>query len=210
MTAGDRPWWRRRWVTVGEIVAVAGLVLAGLGYWDAHRARLNQARDEVAAQRQSAARQSLVLTATVQEAGAKLVLSPLRPGQAVQSQRYIFPRTVLDHAMEVSAAQPQIDRVWFEAGLKSALEAAARARGGKPVNGEGVLPVGLATSYIEDGETRSDASVYGLGYRLVPGGLFGGRRVVLEGLAVLRRHVAGDLQAAVEAEWRRVSARPLA
>lgn len=210
MTADDRPWWRRRWVTVGEIVAVAGLVLAGLGYWDAHRARLTQARDEVAAQRRSAARQSLVLTATVQEAGAKLVLSPLRPQQAVQSQRYVFPRAVLDHAMEVTAAQPQIDRAWFEAGLKSSLEAAARVRGGKPADGEGVLPVGVATSYIEDGETRSDASVYGLGFRLVPSGLFGGRRVVLEGLAVLHRHVAGDLQAAVDAEWRRVSAQPLA
>lgn len=195
---------------MGEVVAIAGLALAGLGYWDAHRARSTQSREEAAAQRQAAARQSLVLIATVREGGAKLVLAPLRSGQAVQSQRYLFPHAVLDHAMEVSAAQPQIDRAWFEGGLKAALEAAARARGEKLADGEGVLPVGVSTSYIEDGETRSDASVYGLGFRLVPGGLFGGRRVVLEGLAVLRRRTPGDLQATVEAEWRRVSARPLA
>ena len=204
------PWWRRRWATVGEVVGVAALVIAALGYWDAHRERGAERAEKTAAARREAARESLVLTASVQADGARLLLSPLRPGQAIQSQRYRFPRAVSERVMEVSAAQPQIDRAWFEGGLKSALEAAAQARGDKLAEGEGSLPVAVATSYIEDGDTRSDASLYRIGYRLSAGGLFGGRKVTLQGLSLLRRGVGADPQAAVDASWRATSAHALA
>ena len=63
-------------------------------------------------------RQALVLRAEVVDNGERLMLHPLRDEQAVQSQRYLFPRAVLGHAMEVTAAQPQIDLAWVEEGLK--------------------------------------------------------------------------------------------
>ena len=203
-TAAQRKaaWWRGRWVTIGEIVGVGALGVALLGYLDARRERAETRVERTRETRVEAARAALVLTATADADGARLTLSPMRPGQAVQSQRYLFPKAVLDHAMEVAAAQPQIDRGWIAAGLVRA----AKAGGGAPT-GEGALPVGLETTYVEDGETRIDRSLYRLGYRVEKGGLFAGPRVVLQGLSLERRGVSGDLQAAVETRWRTVGAR---
>jgi hypothetical protein len=107
--------------------------------------------------------------------------------------------------MEVTAARPQIDRVWFETGLKAALNA-----GEGPKTGEGVLPVGLVTRYIEDGEERSDRSIYRVGYAVRKTGMLGGRSVVLLGLSLSQRGVEGDLQAAVDRAWAAEAANGLA
>ncbi len=195
------PWWRRKWVTIGEIVGVAALAIAALTYLQNQREHHQEDADKRAAAQREVKREALVLTAEPVDAGARLLLHPLRAGQAVQTQRYLFPRAVLDHAMEVSAAQPQIQAAWVREGLKRELEAAARADGRK-LEGEGDLPVGVVTTYVEDGETRTDRSLYRIGYRVAPGGLFAGARLVLLGLAVSQRGVAGDLQATVEARWK--------
>ena len=202
-------WWRRRWVTVGEVVGIGALTIAGLGYWDAHRERHAARADRVVAARQESQREALVLTGAVHDDGARLLLSPQRVGQAVQSQRYLFPTSVLDHPMEVTAAQPQIDRAWIDAGLKAALTTASQARGEKLVDGEGVLPVAILTSFIEDGQPRSDASLYQLGFRLTSGGLFGGRKLILQGLSLVRHNARRDPQAQVNASWAAQVQRPL-
>ena len=205
-TAAERKaaWWRRRWITVGEIVGVCALGVALLGYLDSRRERQEARVERTHETRVEAARAALVLTAQAGDDGARLTLSPMRPGQAVQSQRYLFPRTVLDHPMEVAAAQPQIDRAWIASGLVTA----AKESGG-PAVGEGALPVGVATTYVEDGDTRTDRSLYRLGYRVEKGGLFAGPKVLLQGLSLERRGVPGDLQAAVEARWKTAQAQGL-
>lgn len=200
-TSKRTAWWRRRWTTVGEVVGVAALTIAGLGYWDAHRERSVAQAEKAVSARREAVREALVLTGSVEGDGARLTLAPMRAGQAVQSQRYLFPRAVLDHAMEVTAAQPQIDRAWFEDGLKREVDAAARASGVK-VEGEGELPVAVTTTYLEDGDLRTDRSLYRVGYRITPGGLFHGAKVTLQGLGLLERAADGDLQAKVDARWR--------
>ncbi|CAN5293844.1 hypothetical protein BH09PSE2_BH09PSE2_24860 [soil metagenome] len=200
-----RPWWRRRWATIGEVVGVCALLIAGLGYWDAHRERGQEAARRTAEARREQARAALVLTGEAQADGSRITLSTLGSGQAVQSQRYLFPKTVLGHAMEVSAARPQIALGWFEGGLKTALDPLPGLK-----TGEGVLPVGVVTRYVEDGEAREDRSLYRVGYAVRKAGLFGGRKITLLGLSLHRRGVAGDLQAAVDAAWRAESARGLA
>ena len=107
--------------------------------------------------------------------------------------------------MEVAAARPQIDRGWFEGGLKKALEAGPGSK-----TGEGTLPVGVITRYVEDGEERTDRSLYRVGYAVKDGGLFQGRKVVLLGLSLGRRAVDGDLQAAVDKAWTAEAAQGLA
>lgn len=195
--APKRSWWRRRWATVGELVAIAALAVAVLGYLDSHRQRV---AEQAALNRTAgveAARAALVLTARAANDGSRLELSTLRGGQAVQSQRYRFPASVLDHEMEVSAAEPQIDRGWIADGLVHALKA-----GGHRAEGEGALPVGIETQYIEDGQVRTDRSLYEIGYRVERAGLFGGARVRLLGLSLLRRGLTGNLSSAVDARWK--------
>ena len=127
--------------------------------------------------------------------GRRIALDAVSPAQVIQTQRYIFPTAILDHPMEVSAAKPQIDLDWIRDGLGHALDA-AHAKG----QGEARLPVAIVTTYVEDGDTRVDHSVYQLGYRW-HSRFLAGRQIVLQGIALERRSVTGDLRAAVDRRW---------
>lgn len=196
------PWWKRKWVTVGEVIAVAGLAIALLSYLDAHRERTTEQAQKAAAVRQAPTPAPLVLRAQAVNEGARLDLAPMRADQAVQSQRYLFPKAVLDHAMEVAAAQPQVQAAWVREGLLRELDRRAQATGGKPP-GAGELPMGVITTYVQDGELRTDRSLYLVGYRIDRAGLFGRDHLILQGIALAKRGVPGDLQAAVESGWGR-------
>ena len=199
--AGKPLWWRRRWVTLSEIVGVGALLIAVLSFCDTRRLHHQEQADKLTAVQREARREVLVLRADVYDNGARLMLHPLREEQAVQSQRYLFPRPVLAHAMEVDGEPPQVDVAWVEDGLRAQIRAAAKARGAKP-DGYGRLPVGLVTTYVEDGDTRTDRSLYVLDYRVTPGGLFGGNpRVFFRGLEFVARGVGADMQARLDARW---------
>ena len=186
---------RRRqafWLTASEVIGVVALLIAGLNFWDSHRQHAEEARhSETRAKAQAA----FVVTGTADAAGRRLSLTPLKPGQAIQSQRYIFPCEVLDHAMEVSAARPQVDAEWIGEGLRHAL-AAARIRDA----GEAGLPVGIVTTYVEEGDTIVDRSIYQIGYAWRPR-LLGGPQIRLQGIALSRRAIGGDPKALAEQRW---------
>jgi hypothetical protein len=190
---------RRFWLTVGEVVAVAGLGLAALNYWESHRDReetLAQAARQAQAQKASV----FVMRGEAEPEGKRVMLEPTSAAQVVQAQRYLFPAPVLDHAREIGAGRPQIDLVWFEGGLRGALKTARKAGAPYP-KGEAMLPVGIVTTYIEAGETRTDQSVYRVGYLADPG-MLGALKLQLTGAALVKRGVTGDLQAAVDAAWK--------
>jgi hypothetical protein len=180
------------WLTVGEIVAALALVVAGLNYWDTHRARLDQTRQ---AENRARAEAAFVAVGVVDRAGRAISLQPLGAGQVVLSQRYVFPSQVLNHAMEITAARPQIDLGWIEGGLRHALET-ARVKG----DGEARLPVVIETTYVEDGDTRADRSLYQIGYSWRRRFL-GGLRIQLQGIALARRGVVGDPRRLANARW---------
>lgn len=195
-----QPWWRRKWVAVGEVIGIGALAVAGLNYMDAHRERRQASADRAAEVKREVRREALILVAEPVDEGERLLLKPMRAGQVIQSQRYVFPRPVLDRVMEVSAAQPQIQAAWVRDGLRKAASEAAEAQGRK-AEGDGRLPVGVATTYVEDGEVRTDRALYLVGYRVTSGGLFGGSKVTLQGVALGRRGLGADIQALVDASW---------
>lgn len=196
---GDPPHRRLpiRWLTLGEIVAVAAVVIAGLGYWDSHRQRDQEAREKAeiarekrAEQRQSVAKQTFILTGTSDGSGERIRLAPVNPEQVIQTQTLIFPTPVRDDDVQTTG-NPRIERHWFDAGLK-------RARRGDGDSGR--VPVGVVTSYIQDGETRSDRAIYLIGYSLKDR-MLRGSEVQLDGLSLARRNASGELQRAVDALW---------
>ncbi len=189
--AGQR---RRFWINVGEGAAVLAVVISALSYWDAHRERTDAER-QVATRAQAEA--AFVLTGSVKDGGRRLELAPLRPTQAIQSQRYVFPGAVRSDPVTLSAAGPRIESEWIAAGLERAL-AAGHAR----PNGEGVLPVAIVTTYVEDGDMRVDRSLYKVGYVWQSRFLMG-RRITLEGLSLIQRDVAGDPRVQVDRRWAR-------
>jgi hypothetical protein len=189
----------RFWLTVGEVVAVLGLGLAGLNFWESHRDRVQAERHE-AEKARTQSRSVFLMRGSADEDGERVMLDPTNPGQVVQTQRYLFPTPVLDHGKEIGAGRLQIDLVWFDDGLKDALKAARKAGAPLP-QGEARLPVGIVTTYVENGETRTDRSIYRVGYTASPG-LLGAVKLKLVGATLVRRGVTGDMQAAVDAAWR--------
>jgi hypothetical protein len=185
---------RRVWITIGELVGVLALVIAGLNFWQSHQ---QYSSAQKAAQTEAKAKAAFVMAGVASPAGDRIDIRPLNADQAIESQTYIFPHALADHPIELSAAQPRLQRDWVERGLQAALKA-ERAKGA----GEGVAPVGVVTTYVQDGETYTDSgSLYQVGYAW-RSTLFGGRKITLEGVALAKRGVGGDLAAAVDRRWR--------
>ena len=168
------------------------VVISALSYWDAHRERAVAERQVVT---QAHAEAAFVLTGNVKDGGRRLELAPLKSTQAVQSQRYYFPASVRADDVTVSAAEPRIEADWIAAGLERAL----RAAHAKP-SGEGMLPVAIVTTYVEDGDMRVDRSLYRIGYAWQSRFLLG-RRIGLEGLSLIQRGIPGDPRARVDRRW---------
>jgi len=187
------------WLTVSEIVGVLALIIAGLNLWDSRQQHaLDAARERERAQAEQARAQAQSAFIAVGEADAEgrtISLRPLKTVQAIQSQRYDFPHDVLDHGVDVTAERPRIEADWIAGGLKRALEAAhAKAVG------EARVPVVIETVYVEDGDSRTDVSLYRIGFSWKRGFL-GDWRVHLRGIALARRGLAGDPAAALDAGW---------
>ncbi len=182
----------RFWLNVGEIAAVLAVIIAGLSYWDSHKQHAEAAREAAESEKAHAV---VVLRGAADADGRRLALDPVSSAQVIQTQRYIFPTPILDHPMEVTAAKPQIDLEWIREGLNRALDAAHAKK-----SGEARLPVAIVTTYVEDGDTRVDHSVYLLGYRW-HSRFLAGRAITLEGVALERRGVTGDLRAQVDRRW---------
>lgn len=185
-----------RWLTLAEIVGLAALVIAGLGYLDAHRERTQEERTraEAARERQTEARanalrQSFLMSGTPDKAGEHIRLSAVHPDQLIQTQTVWFPAAVRADSVETTG-NPRLEAAWIEAGLR---KAAGKVKTGR-------VPVGVLTVFIEDGQTKTDHAVYWLGYSLHPRTLRPDK-VELEGLSLARRGVAGDLQAAADNLW---------
>jgi hypothetical protein len=185
-----------RWLTLAEIVGLAALTIAGLGYWDAHRERNQESheRAQAASERQAQAKagalkQSFLMTGTVDGAGDRVRLASVHPEQVIQTQTVWFPVAIRGDSVETTG-NPRVEVGWIEAGLR---KAAGKSKQGR-------VPVGVLTVFIEDGQTKTDRAVYQLGYSLHSRALRPDK-VELEGLSLARRGVAGDLQKAGDELW---------
>ena len=180
------------WLTAGEIVGVLALGVAGLNYWDS---RQQHAEDERRVEAQSLAAVSFVAVGEADREGRTVTLRPLKNAQAIESQRYGFPKEVLDHPMNITAARPRIQADWVIGGLRHVLEEVHAES-----SGSARVPVLIDTTFVEDGETRTDVSLYQLGFTWKKAFL-SGWRIRLEGLALIRRDPGADAKARMENNW---------
>lgn len=180
------------WLTVGEVVGVLALVIAGLNFWESHQQHLDDVR---LVQARTRAASAFVAVGEADRDGRFVSLRALKASQAIQSQRYRFPDEVLDHPMENTAERPRIDAGWIAAGLKRVLDE-SHAKGA----GEARIPVVMQTVFVEDGDTRADVSLYQLGVAWKRGFL-GARQIRLTGLALVRRALPGDPAPLLQTRW---------
>jgi hypothetical protein len=118
-----------RWLTLAEIVGVAALAIAGLGYWDSHRERVQQDHERAAAERdraadaaergkarqqeaqQEAVKHALLLTGT--PAAEELRLQTTRTEQVIQTQTLWFPTEVRPDSV-ATTGNPRVETRWIE------------------------------------------------------------------------------------------------
>ncbi|MGZ3377790.1 MAG: hypothetical protein ACXU8S_14445, partial [Phenylobacterium sp.] len=125
--------------------------------------------------------------------GDRLKLSSVHPEQVIQTQALTFPSEIRGDAVQTTG-NPRIEAGWIEGGVTKA----EHARGGKGRSGR--LPVAIVTTFIEDGQTKTDTALYQLGYS-AHSRVLRSDKVELEGLSLIRHGVGGDAQAAVDAVW---------
>lgn len=191
---------RRRWITLGEILAVIAVLISGLTLWNSYSERsAGEAERAQEKKRQAARSRALVLKA---EGGRKrLSLAAVDPGQAIQSQTIAFP-SPLGIATIETLIEPRIEAGWIEKAAKKA----RGADGGGKASGDLRLPVAIGTRFVTGGETFEDFAIYDVGYRR-EGGFLGGSDVELLGLSLVERVPARNAQARLDAIWRSRAAR---
>jgi len=179
----------KRWVTVAELVALAGVVIAGLTLWNSWSERRASADEKVAvAAGEARSRSRLDLTATPANGGERLVLAS--GDHELAEVSIAFPK-----ALGVSAkrpATPAIDSAWFREPLLKRTDGGADAR-------DGTLPV-LVTARYWDGEAaRTATAVYDVVWE-TEGRVLRGRTFRLTAMRLSDR---GGTPAALERAWKR-------
>jgi len=158
---------RRRWINLGEIIALAALIVSAIGVWIAWKSSGNNGPTKVVEQRQAI---PLTLRAKADRDGRELEISPVEAGHALQSL-----------TLRISGATPI--EIGSDGGLSAGdLESALKDRD-KDVKGNRSIPVRIDARYVEMGKDRRASGSYVLRYRWEGGGLLGGRSLRLSGLS---------------------------
>ena len=183
---------RRRWITLGEILAVIGVLISALALWNSwsERSSAEKERAEQKAQQANVARTLLLKSSG---GGKRLALAAHDPDQAIQGQTLIFPSAFGLAAFDTM--EPRIEAEWVKRAVKKAHEKDEKALG------DARMPVAITTRFVADGRTFTDAALYDVGYKESDGGLFGGSEVELKGLSLIGRTTAAEAQKRLDALW---------
>ena len=182
---------RRRWISLAEVVAVAGVLIAAtslyLGWADRREdAAAKQAEQTAEARKSTTAR----LVGTVEDDGKRVVLGD--PAQAaVASIDVVFPRT-LGVGTQETIVPPRVEAGWIDDALLKLTDGGADAVRGR-------LPVLIASTIAQGDRPAVDRAIYDVVFA-TEGRTFGGRTLKLEGV-VFRERVRSDAAARLDTLW---------
>jgi len=188
---------RRRWINLGELVAVLALIISALTLWNSYRERTTTEAEHAQESAKAAKKAAiLILKATPDKEGRTLSLAPRSDDQAIQSQKISFPAKLGVSPAETSS-DARIDRNWFAGALVSARKAAGVADS----PGDARLPVTIETHFLVDGTEHVDRAVYEIGYA-TSHSFIGGTDIHLRGLSRTGAVRSGDAgQQQIDAIW---------
>ncbi len=189
---------RWRWITLGEVLAVAAVAISALTLWDSHSDRVRSAETaERSSAKQAQEAEALVLRATPSRDGEQLALAPLNGGQAIQAQTILFP-SALGLAPVETTGDSRIEAGWFDDALKTVRKAAGAA---DAPAGDQRLPVAIVTRYVVDGKSRTARTLQEIGY-VLEGRFLGGHAVRLRGMSLIDTVGQAAMQQRLDAIWR--------
>jgi hypothetical protein len=159
---------RRRWINLGEIIALCALVVSGLGVWIAWKSS-NQDKPARVVEQRSAV--PLALRGTVDADGRTLTIIPADPSHALESL-----------TVTIRSASPI--QVGSDGKLSASdAEAALKNREKEPKDVMLSVPIRVDARYVENGADRRGGGSYILRYKWEGGGLFGGRSLHFVGMS---------------------------
>jgi len=154
---------RRRWLNLGELLAIVGVAISGAALWNSYRERTNAEAEQASAEARTAKKaQLLVLKATVAKEGSVLTLVPRDDTQTIQAQTIRFPAALGLSPVETTG-DARLERSWFEHELTNALE---KTKSAKRTPGDARLPVHIVTRFLVDGVEYEDSAIYSIGYSI--------------------------------------------
>ena len=190
---------RRRWVTLGEVLAVVAVLISGLTLWNSYVERSHAEAEKAGEEKRASTRAAtLLLKAEPDKDGERLGLAPIGVEQSIQSQRVEFP-TALGVTRVDTTGDARIEADWFGDGLKRARHDARRK---DETVGDEQVPVAITSQFIADGAMHTDVALYDLGYAL-DGRLIGGSRLRLRGLSRIGQATPATALARIDAIWKK-------
>lgn len=189
---------RRRWITLAELVAVAGLLIAASSLylnWSGRRA--DEAARAAAAASSERARGVVTLAGAVADDGDALALAD---GARIFSAATVTFPAALGVAATDAMPGPRIEARRFADPL---LRLAGKDAGGGGEDRRGRLPVLITVTWWDGDRSLHETALYDIMWR-TEGRFLRGHKLVLTGLALTARTAA---PAALEAAWRRETAR---
>jgi hypothetical protein len=184
---------RRRWITLGEVLAVIGVLISGLALWNSWSERSAAEKERAAEKAQQASVSRTLLLKANGGGGKRLTLVAHDPDQAIQGQTLLFPSGFGLGAFDTT--EPRIEAEWVKRAIRKAHEKDGKA------GGDLRMPVAITTRFVADGRTFTDSALYDVGYEESGGGLFDGTDVELRGLSLIGRTTEAKAQARLDAIW---------
>jgi hypothetical protein len=159
---------RRRWITLGETIALLALVVSALGVWLSWKSSNADKATRVVEQRQTI---PLTLRGVADRDGSDLTISPVESSHGLQSLTVVIKGS---SPIEVGS-----DGRLSAGDVQSALKDQEK----EPKDRTMSVPVRISARYVEMGKDRRGGGNYVLHYKWEGGGLFGGRSLRLVGLS---------------------------
>jgi hypothetical protein len=179
---------RRRWISLAELVGVAGLIIAAASLWMSwsdRRADIAEKQAEQASE--SKVRTLATLTGTVSGDGETMSL--VDPAHPLHDVEVTFP-AVLKVAPQSGLLGPKIESSWFAGPLLALSDKVHQGR----------LPVILAATYWDGDIKRTDRAIYEIAW-VADARLLRGRKLRMRGLVLSDRNAT---PARLEAAWARL------
>ncbi len=184
---------RRRWLSLGEAVAVAGVIIGGLTFWNSFEER-RDAR-EIRAEERAAAREAALaasrrtgLIATEAD-GSTIAFKGV--DCALQSADIRFPKA-LGVAAQSTVTVHEIEAAWIARPLLQLTDGGEDRRQGR-------LPVLIDSLCTGSEGNRQESAIYDIAWRIEPG-LFG-RSLKLRGMVMRQRVTGSGGQETLDALW---------
>ena len=162
------PQTRRRWINLGEIIALAALIVSAVGVWIAWKSSNEDKPTRVVEQKPAV---PLALRGIPSPDGRTLTFVPADPLHALESL-----------TVSIKGASPI--EVGSDGRLSASdVETALKGRDKEPKDVTQRVPLKIDARYVESGTDRHGGGAYALRYKWEGGGLFGGRSLRFVGLS---------------------------